>query len=235
MSIRLSFTGRNMFLAELRRFSRQSARFALAAVAAALFATQAPAAFHLWSIQQIYSNADGTLQYIELGDVPPYDTPPFGGFQNFINGMSITASNGTSSNVFTIPGGPLPLSTNTLGHMLLFSTAAVQGAGGPAPDYILPDNFLFSGGGSITFFGANGGAYGAIPTDGSLAYNWTNNSTLLNSPTNFAGQTGTIGAVPEPSSLLLSLAAGSGLYGWVSSRRRARRAATVGVAPARTG
>jgi hypothetical protein len=191
-------------------------------MAAMAFASPARAAFHLWSIQEIYSNSSGSLQFIELTDAPPFDTS--GGFQNFVNGMTISVSNpgGTLTNSFTIPGNPLP--GNTLDHTLLFGTSGVQAAGGPAPDYIIPDNFLFTGGGSIGFFGANSGPYGPMPTDGLLSLNFTNGTTSLNTPMNFSGQTGTVIGVPEPSTLVLTplaMAVG-GLRRWLSRRRVAR-------------
>ena len=117
----------------------------------------ARAAFHLWSIQEVYSDTSGSLQFIELVDT-------FGG-QNFVNGQAITADNSgnTQSHTFTIPGGTL--GGSTFGHTLLFGTAGIHAAGGPTPDYIIPNNFLFTAGGSISFFGLNGGSYGALPTD----------------------------------------------------------------------
>jgi hypothetical protein len=161
----------------------------IAAVAmAALVTTSAHAAFHLWNIQQIYTDSSGSLQYVQL-------FCPFGG-QNFINGFTLSVVNvgATQTHSFTVPGGSL--GGDTFNHSLLFGTAGLQAAGGPAPDYIIPNNFLFSAGGSINFWGANGGAYTALPTDGSNARNWADGN-ALNSPQNYAGQTGTV-VVPEP-------------------------------------
>jgi hypothetical protein len=195
--------------------------WAAALAVATLFSPRATAAFHLWSIHEIYSNSSGTLQFIELMDGPPYDT--LGG-QNSVNGFSITATNtaNTQSNTFILPGNPLP--GNTLGHMLLFGTAGIQAAGGPAPDYIIPDDFLFTAGGSISFFGlTNGGPYGAMPTDGILSLDWDGHFTSANSPTNYAGQTGFVNPVPEPSTLLLTTAAAGAVIRWRCRRRAAKR------------
>jgi hypothetical protein len=181
--------------------------------ATAIITSPARAAFHLWALHEIYSNSSGTLQFIEMTDSLPFDAT---GGQNSVNGFQVFSSNvgNTQTNTFTIPGNPLP--GNTLNHMLLFGTAGIQAAGGPAPDYIIPDNFLFTSGGSISFFGANSGAFGAMPTDGHLSVNWSDGTTALNSPTNYSGQSGTVNPVPEPSSLILvSLAAGvAGLKRW---------------------
>jgi serralysin len=178
------------------------------AFALALFApTPARAAFHLWKIDEVYTNSTGSLQFIELTD-------PFGG-SNFVNGQSIQVSNvgNTLTNIFTIPGSSLPGST--LNHTLLLGTAGVHAAGGPTPDYIIPNDFLFTGGGTISFFGTNSGPYTALPTDGLLSRDFTTGTNATNSPENFTGLIGTIS--PEPASLTLMLAIG----GFGLLRRRA--------------
>jgi PEP-CTERM motif-containing protein len=193
-------------------------KFVLAAVGLLMgFAPSAHAAFHLWNITQLYSNPSGTLQFIEMQDI-------FGG-QNFINGQSITALNvgGTLSNTYTIntPGGN-PLPGSTLNHFLLFGTAGIQAAGGPAPDFILPNNFLFNNGGTINYFAiGSGNSYPALPTDGISSYLWQGGGVMTpNIAHNFVGGTGTVIGVPEPSTLILT-AAGAGLFGWY--RRRPQR------------
>jgi hypothetical protein len=179
-------------------------RLASFQVAFALFAVisaaPARAAFHLWSINEIYTNASGTLQFIELVD-------SFGG-QNFVGGQSISASDvpNTATNTYTISGAVV-LPGNTFGQHVLFGTAGLQAAGGPAPDFTLPDGFLFSAGGNISFFGLNSGAYAALPTDGTLSRDWNSNTNATNSPTNYSGQTGQV-VVPEPMTFAL-LACGS--------------------------
>ncbi|HEY1381938.1 MAG TPA: hypothetical protein VGF55_34385 [Gemmataceae bacterium] len=208
--------------------ARGLAAWAAVTCAVALIPSPARAAFHLWSIQEVYTNSSGTLQFIELTDTPPFDPgPPFGGFQNFVNGMTVNVSNtgATQTNTFTVPGGPLP--GDTFGHTLLFGTSGIQAAGAPAPDYIIPDGFLFQSGGSVSLFGGitNSGPYTALPTDGQLSRDWATGLNLINSPTNYAGQTGVITPVPEPSPLLLSpLAAGlGGLLQWLRRRTDLRR------------
>ncbi len=177
---------------------------AVACVGSGALAPSAHAAFHLWNINEIYTNSTGTLQFIELVDNS--------GNQNFVGGQQINVSNlpNTITNMFTLPGGNLPGSTQN--HFLLFGTAGIQAAGGPAPDYIIPNGFLFAAGGSISFFGANGGAYTALPTDGFLSRTW-NGGNALNTPTNYGGHSGTL---PSPASVALIAGAG----GTILLRRR---------------
>jgi hypothetical protein len=185
-----------------------------AVLALASFASPARAAFHLWALNEIYTNSSGTLQFIELHD-------SFSN-ENFVNGMQIQVSNvgNTQTHTFVIPGNALP--GDTANHSLLFGTAAIQAAGAPVPDYIIPDGFLFPAGGSIAFFGFNGGSYTALPTDGTLSRDWTSGTNGVNSPTNYAGQTGFI-IVPEPATCAL-LACGSLCAFVYRSRRRSRSA-----------
>jgi serralysin len=161
------------------------------------FVSRAQAAFHLWGITEIYSNSSGTLQFIEMVD-------NFGG-QNFVGGLNINVSNVGNSVTHTFPLPNVTLEGNTFGQYLLFGTAGLDAAGGPTPDYIIPDGFLFTAGGSISFFGLNSGAYTALPTDGTLSRTWQDGN-APNSPQNYAGQTGTV--VPEPATITLAAIGG---------------------------
>src|SRR5438093_897114 len=107
--------------------------------------TPAQAAFHLWTIREVYTDSSGSLQFIELF------TSSSG--QDFVGGQSVRVSNGTTTNTFTIPSNTP--SGGTASKALLIATAGAQAAGAPAPNYVMPDNFLLAGGGTISFFGAN--------------------------------------------------------------------------------
>lgn len=216
-----------MFSSKIKRFGRGLMSCGLVFCSAIFAASPARAAFHVWNLQELYSDSTGTLQFVELFTNSNTQT-------NFTVPRQIAVSNvgGTLTNTFTMPTSTLAA---TLNKTLLFGTAGLAAAGGPTPDYIIPNNFLFTGGGSINFFGANDGTYTALPTDGTQSRAWpfTGSTTgtnpvasinnAVNSPTNFAGQTGTVG-VPEPSSVILvSLALGT-FYSF-SRRRNTQRAA----------
>jgi hypothetical protein len=170
----------------------------------------ASAAFHLWNLAEIYTNSSGTLQFIEL-----FTTS---GSQQFVVNQQISVTNlaGTMTNTFTIPTN---LPGNSANKSFLLGTAGIQAAGAPIPDYIIPNNFLFAAGGTINFFGANSGAYTALPTDGTLSRTWAGGN-AVNTPTNFAGQAGTI-VVPEPATVMGVTFAVMGLTACLRRRRSA--------------
>jgi hypothetical protein len=175
------------------------------------FAAQAHAAFHLWAIREIYTNSSGNLQFIEM-----FDT--FGG-QPVTIGQPIAVSNVGNTQTHTYNVTANTPGNDTFNHALLFGTAGLAAAGGPTPDFILPDGFLFSGGGTINFFGLNSGAYTALPTDGNFSQIFGGSTTQVNSPQNFSGAVGHV--VPEPATAVLLASAGFCLM-FVVSRRRVR-------------
>ena len=151
------------------------------------------AAFHLWDIKEVFSNQDGTVQFIELF------TTSSG--ERFLKNHTITAtSDGTVVN-FTLDHD---LDTTTANKHFLIATAGFAAlAGGVAPDYTpLPANFFnpnaasisinFAGVDTVTFAGS------ALPKDGinSLTDQTPAGAQNLvsgtNSPTNFAGAVGSI-------------------------------------------
>ena len=177
--------------------------------AAALLNQSAQAAFHLWTIRELYTNLDGTQQFIEL-------FCPFAG-QTVIGGQQIQITEQATSTVhtFVIPAN---LGSDTTNHAYLLSTSTLQAAGAPAPNAVIPANFLFKGASTIAFFGSNSGAYTALPTDGLLSRSFSTGTNQTNSPQNFAGATGQV-VVPEPTTWALLGMSGVGLC--VLMRRRA--------------
>ncbi len=167
-------------------------KVAAAAISSFLLGSPALATFHLWNISEIYSNADGTVQYIEL-----FTTA---NSQQFTIGTRIRASQSASTNDFVFPGNaPAP----TAGHHLLLATAdfaALPGA--VTPDFTLPDGFLFTPDGIVNYIGANSLSYDCLPTSGTLSIHCDANNGIscmatsvgVNSPTNYAGATGSIDA-----------------------------------------
>ena len=183
-------------------------RYAAVGAAVATLTTPAQAAFHTWQLREIYTDASGNLQFIEMF------CPDSG--QTFVNGQQISVTSGGTTHTFTLNSG-LPGGGDSLNHALLFGTSGAQAAGAPAPNYVIPNGFLFAGGGTISFFGANSGSYTALPTDGVLSRTWATGVNAVNNPQNFAGSVGQV-VVPEPGTWAIF---GLGAIGsWLVLRRR---------------
>lgn len=152
----------------------------------ALAAPPAAAAFHLFTINELYSNADGTVQFLEL--------TALAGNQQFVSGHRLTSTSPTGvTNSFTVPAN---LPGDTSGHRMLFGTQGFAALGVVTPDYIVPDGFFFTGGGTVNWGeGSDIWSHPAVPTNGTLSLN-RDGSTATNSPRNFAGATGTV--IPGP-------------------------------------
>jgi len=157
----------------------------------------ASAVFHLWDITEVYSNADGSVQFIEFATNT--------NSQDELAGHTLTSS-------LWIYTFPTDLDPDAMGngnnatankHMLVATPAFASQPGAVAPDCVLDvteffdfvqDSIDFSG--VDTFAWASGG----LPTNGVDSLNepfGSNTRTVaVNTPTNFAGD---VGEVPEPS------------------------------------
>lgn len=154
--------------------------------------------FHLWEIREIYSSADGSVQFIEL------HTEAEGQTQLSSQTLLRFTEAGTG-NVLEF-FFPFDLSGSTAGRSLLIGSVSYALLSGvPEPDYVLPDNFLSFAGGTLEIVGGDVLAYGAgqLPGDGthSLVDLNAGGDPLLgvevNSPTNFSGESGSIEAGSE--------------------------------------
>jgi len=140
------------------------------------------ASFHLYRINELYSNADGSIQFIELtvGD--------FSG-ESAWAGQRISVTQGGTTHSFTFPSN-LP-SAATGNTSVLVATQGFADLGILTPNFIVPSGFLFVGGGTVNFADVDSLTYSALPTGGNLSLN-RDGSTGVNSPRNFAGVSGSI-------------------------------------------
>ena len=141
------------------------------------------AAFHLWQITEVYSNAGGTVQFIEL--------TALSGGQQFLAGHTLTSSQGGSLTFENnLPG-------DSAGRKFLIGTTSYKNLNLVPPDYEVADGFMSTSSGTLIF--ANGADvlnYTSLPTDGVSSLSISLGSRVVsissNSPTNFAGQSGSI-------------------------------------------
>jgi len=187
----------------------------LLALVLVLVPLSASARFHLWQITELYSNSDGTVQFVEAEVVNPSDN------EDLTGGKTLSSN----SVVFTMPTN---LATTTTTHYLLFATpafASQPGCTNVTPDFTLAGpNFMSRVAADlINFANVNSFSYtaGELPTSGVNSLNEPYGSnvrtTAANSPTNYAGQTCQL---PEPAGWLGMLAGSATVFGL--ARRRVR-------------
>jgi len=150
-----------------------------------LFATAAAATFHTFDITQLYSNADGSIQFIVLTEQEGAAA------QNLFAGHAVTSTQGAVQHTFTFAQN-LP-SSNTGNRSVLIATPGLAALGVIVPDYTMPAGFLFTNGGTVDFAGVDDLTYAALPTDGVTAL-FKGGATGPNLAKNFAGATASITA-----------------------------------------
>lgn len=150
-------------------------------------AFSALASFHTFRINEIYSNADGTIQFVELRE----SQGAFG--QSFFAGIALSSGSGANRKTFVFPAN-LP-SSATAGKSVLIGTQGFAALGLVAPDYAVPNGFLSQPEGEVNFADIDTVHYTQLPGDGTTSIN-RNGVPQTNSPQNFAGQTATIPGAP---------------------------------------
>ena len=184
-------------------------------LAGLLAATSADAGHHSWDFTELYSNASGSVQYVEL-------FCPANG-ESGLGPFTITTGTNTLNFVTNLP------SATTANTWVLCATSGFASIpGGILPDYIVPASFFPVGGGTITYAGgADTWVYSAVPTDGVLARQ-RNGTNAANSPRNFAGAAGSINlATPVPATQSWALVALVGAVLLAASGLLRRREATA--------
>ena len=119
----------------------------------------ADAAQHLIDINEVYSNASGTVQFVELITLQS--------FQSALASTSIIAYNAdgsTTTTVFDFVATYPPFAGGgTIGLTVLLATAGFEAEFGIAPDFIIPDNSISLTDGRVVFFKETGSCAGIPP------------------------------------------------------------------------
>jgi hypothetical protein len=211
--------------------SRLAGHVALLAGAALLGAPPAAAFVHLWNVSEVYSSADGSVQFVELLS---------GGSGEL--GFSLAALESDANTV----AGFSDLTGNTLNRRVLIATEGFADLpGGVEPDFVLPASFFDLEGDTLVFRAENFAetwdtwTFPAVPVDGALSLHRDNPSASNppqtfsiadNSPTNYAGAVGHV-EVPEPRADALRLLAAATLLALARGRRATRRVQRPAAAP----
>jgi hypothetical protein len=175
------------------------------AVCSVLGGTQpaAKAAFHLWNVKEVFSNSDGSVQFVEMFDNSAGE--------GLVSGFKLRSNSDGVIKEFTFPGN---LVNSTPGHMLIATSGFGSMTGGVAPTFTFDQSstaltlpffnpnatnitFTFTGSNdTMTLTGAS------LPKDGirsltdgnagGLPNPTSSNSAGVNSPTNLLGASGGI-------------------------------------------
>ena len=159
----------------------------LAAVALACTAPVAGATYHTYIIDELYSNADGTVQYVVLREAQGVNG------ENLLTGHTLTATHAGVTKTFTF-NSDLPIAS-TANKRVLIATSGFALLNLVMPDYVVPNRFLPTDGGTIDYAGVDQITYESLPTDGVNAL-LRNATTAPNAATNFAGQSAAAPALP---------------------------------------
>lgn len=160
---------------------------ALGLATAMLSAAPASASFHDWDIEEAFSNADGTIQFIELY------TDSLS--QQFLNNHSIQVLGDAGVIATYVFIGDL--GSGTAGRSFLIGTQGLADLpDGVTPDYIVPDDFIDVLLALSLNFGPNQDTFSldGLPLDGLNSLDFAG-ETGAATPTNYAGE---VGMVPEP-------------------------------------
>ena len=160
---------------------------ACAALATAFWAATVAAATS-FQIETIYSNADGAVQFVVLHETAGLDG------QQALSGGGLQIQYGAFNNKLFTFLHDLP-SSATADRRVLIASQGLADLGIITPDYVFPNQFLFTGPATLGFSGVDAVAYAALPTDGVNAITRTG-AFVPNVATNFAGDSVAIPPVP---------------------------------------
>lgn len=155
------------------------------------------AASHLWRITEVFSNSEGTVQFVELHEILGAQSELFithCWFESIANG-----------NIFRFPRDLTEPTGNK--YLLLATQGFADLPGAPSPDFIIPDGFFAPDGDTLWYGPAQNYDNfvfepGDLPMDGVNSIQITRYAPTtrtrdefeigVNSPTNFSGETGSV-------------------------------------------
>ncbi len=155
-------------------------------VAVAVFCTAAGASFHTFGIEEIFSNADGSIQFIQLKEASGANG------QQFLQGHTLIVTQGATMHTLVFQRNLS--SSGTANRSFLVATQGFADLGIVSPDYIVPAGFLPVGAASVNYAGVDTVAYMSLPVDGVSALD-RSGALVPNQATNFAGVSGSVVSV----------------------------------------
>jgi hypothetical protein len=179
------------------------------AAASLVVAAAAQAEYHTFQIEQIFSNADGTVQFVVMHEMFGEDG------ENLWMGNPLTSGSGGGSQTYTfnknLPGGTsggyygMGTPSPTAHKRVLIATQGFAALGMVTPDFVVPNGFLPVGGGTLNYAGVDSISFGALPTDGVTAIN-RSGAPIQNLATNFSGQSASVSVAAAPAAPIVPVA-----------------------------
>jgi MYXO-CTERM domain-containing protein len=161
----------------------------LVATALTVTPSAAGAKSHLWRFTEFFSDATGSVQFIEM-----FVFDSAGTAETQFSGHVLSSN----ANDYVFPNNLPP--ENTFHRWVLIATPAFAALpGAPTPDFTIPPNFFEPAGDEIRYRNTIDIFTilpGAMPTDGIHSL-LTDQTTPVNTPTNFAGVEGEVDASPS--------------------------------------
>jgi len=170
-----------------------------AATAAAVLATAvagvAQAQTPSFAVAQVFSSADGSVQFVDLVETAGRDG------QHGFTGVTLAVERDGHTRTFTFPAD-LPRTQTAYRHVLVASAGYLAVPARYAeyraviPDYVLPDRFLPAEGGTLRFGDGTAWTYEALPRDGFSARYAPDGAVRENAVQNFGGARTSLPVVP---------------------------------------
>ena len=167
----------------------------LAVIAMVSFTSNTPASSPTFVIDQIYSSADGVVQFAVLREAGGANG------QNALGGRTLTVTQASVGKTYAFPNDLA--SSSTAGRSVLIVSQGYVGlriaepaANMPAPDYVVPDRFFPTDTAAIDYAGVNRFTYASLPADGITAL-YRGGARATNKPVNFDGTSGRVPLVPN--------------------------------------
>jgi len=172
----------------------------IAALALGSVATVASAEFHTYVIEQLFSNASGTVQFIVMHESQGMSA------EYFWNGNQLKSTHLGQTKLYTFPsnlavgafcdpyyGCSSAAPASTSNTRVLIATQGFADLQIVTPDFTVPNGFLATDGGTVNYAGADQVTYSALPTDGTTAIN-RSGASIPNVATNFSGASASVAA-----------------------------------------
>lgn len=142
---------------------------------------------HTFAIDEVYSNADGSVQYIVLRETQGANG------ENLFAGQVLTSTIGGTTKSFRFPHD-LP-GAQTAGKRVLIASQGFAALNLTKADFTIPDRFIATDAGRLDYAGVNAFAYAALPADGVTAL-FASGAAAPNVATNFNGVSVAVAAAP---------------------------------------